>query len=76
VAYSKQRPQVHPFYWGREWDRGMKGRFLEADRLHLSEPGYTELGKQVRGRAAGRARAAPPSANAEAASRPWREPPG
>jgi hypothetical protein len=47
VAYSKQRREVHPFYWGREWDGGMKGRFLEVDRLHLQEEGYMELGKQV-----------------------------
>ncbi|KAI8468853.1 MAG: SGNH hydrolase-type esterase domain-containing protein [Monoraphidium minutum] len=46
-GYSKKRPGVYPLYYGIEWNDEQKGKWLDNDKLHLSEEGHRELARQV-----------------------------
>jgi len=48
-AYSKRREGILCLYWGLDWRSEEKQWILSHDKLHLSEIGYKELGRQVRG---------------------------
>ncbi len=52
-AYSLDKPQIHCLYWGIDWTAEQKEWWINPDKLHLSEKGYKELGRQVGGGLAG-----------------------
>lgn len=46
-SYSRQNPRVKCLYYGVNWSEEQKAKWLDKDKLHLTEEGHKELGSQV-----------------------------